>query len=271
MPASSALFGSASLRGALTRGLLIGGAALVKLYPAALLLVMLCLPRARPWRSLVRASGAAAALSAITYAPHIHAVGLRVLGYLPGYLREEHYRGGGRFLLVGVLGLPGPAATAVAGIALVSVLSWIVWRRPDAPRAAAIVLVALFLVTTPVQPWYAVSAVALGSLAGWPAPVAVVLAGYPYYFAVILDYGHGVRLAQLCYGAALAFVVAGAVGRRLRGPDTSEVERPAAVEAAIARRPVPRGEHCPPGPVSVDEGLEPAGRRLAGGALKHGA
>ncbi|TMK87721.1 MAG: DUF2029 domain-containing protein, partial [Actinobacteria bacterium] len=117
-------------------GLLIGAAALVKLYPAALLLVMLCLPRARPWRSLARASGAAAALSAITYAPHIHAVGLRVVGYLPGYLREEHYGGGGRFLLAGVLGLPGPAATAVTGIALVSVLSWIVWRRPDAPRAA---------------------------------------------------------------------------------------------------------------------------------------
>ena len=252
-------------------GLLIGAAALVKLYPAALLLVMLCLPRARPWRSLVRASGAAAALSAITYAPHIHAVGLRVLGYLPGYLREEHYRGGGRFLLAGVLGLPGPAATAVAGIALVSVLSWIVWRRPDAPRAAAIVLVTLFLVTTPVQPWYAVSAVALGSLAGWPAPAAVVVAGYPYYFAVILDYRHGVRLAQLCYGAALAFVVAGVVGRRLRGPDTREVEGPAAVEAAIARRPVPRGEHGQSGAVSIDEGLESAGRSLAGGTLQHRA
>lgn len=252
-------------------GLLIGAAALVKLYPAALLLVVLCLPRARPWRSLVRATGAAAALTAISYAPHINAVGLRVLGYLPGYLREEHYSGGGRFLLAGALGLRGPAASALAVAALFSVLGWIVWRRPDAPRAAAIVLVALFLVTTPVQPWYAVSAVALGSLAAWPAPAAVVVAGYPYYFAVILDYRHAVGLAQLCYGAALAFVVAGTVDRRLRGPDTSEVDRPAAVEAAVARRPVPRGEHGPSGAVRIDEGLEPAGRGLPGGALQHRA
>src|SRR5205807_7701014 len=178
-----------------------------------------CLPRARPWRSVARAGGAAVALSAIAYAPHIHAVGLRVLGYLPGYLREEHYSGG-RFLLAGALGLRGTAASAVAVVALVSVVGWVVWRRPDAPRAAAIVLVALFLVTTPVQPWYAVSAVAFASLAGWPAPAAVVAAGYPYYFAVILDYRHAVGLAQLCYGVALAFVVASAVGRRLRRPDT---------------------------------------------------
>jgi hypothetical protein len=252
-------------------GLLIGAAALVKLYPAALLPAVLCLPRARPWRSLARAGGAAVALSAIAYAPHIHAVGLRVLGYLPGYLREEHYSGGGRFLLAGALGLRGTAAGAVAVITLVLVAGWVVRRRPDARRAAAIVLVALFLVTTPVQPWYAVSAVAFASLAGWPAPAAVAAAGYPYYFAVILDYRHAVGLAQLCYGAALALVVASAVGRRLRGPHTREIEGAAAVEAAVARRPVPRGEHRPPGPVCVDEGLQPAGRGLAGGALQHRA
>jgi len=252
-------------------GLLIGAAALVKLYPAAVLLVMLCLPRARPWRSLLRATGAAAALTGITYAPHIHAVGLRVLGYLPGYLREEHYSSGGRFLLAGALGLHGTAAGAAASIVLLSVVAWVVWRRPDAPRAAAVVLVALFLVTTPVQPWYAVSAVALGALAGWPAPAVVAAAGYPYYFAVILDYRHAAGLAQLSYGAALVFVVAGALGRRLRRLDASEVERPAAVEAAVARRPVPRGEHSPACPVSVDEGLEPAGRGLAGGSLQHRA
>ena len=252
-------------------GLLIGAAALVKLYPAAVLLVILCLPRARPWRSLLRATGAAAALTAITYAPHIHAVGLRVLGYLPGYLREEHYSSGGRFLLAGALGLHGTAAGALASIALLSVAGWVVWRRPDAPRAAAVVLVALFLVTTPVQPWYAVSAVALGSLAGWPAPAVVAAAGYPYYFAVILDYRHAAGLAQLCYAAALAFVVTGALGRRLRRLDPSEVERPAAVEAAVARGPVPRGEHGPPSAVTVDESLEPAGRRLAGGTLQHRA
>src|SRR5207247_1391458 len=42
-------------------GVLIGAAVLVKLYPALLLLAVLCLPRPRPWRSLARAAAAAGA------------------------------------------------------------------------------------------------------------------------------------------------------------------------------------------------------------------
>ncbi len=250
-------------------GLLIGAAALVKLYPAVLVVAVVCLPRARPWPSLVRASGAAAALTAVAYAPHVLAVGPRVLGYLPGYLREEHYTGGGRFLLAGALGLHGAAASVLAAVALASTIGWVALRRPDAPRAAAAILVALVLVTTPVQPWYAVAAVALASIAEWPAPAAVVVAGYPYYFAVILDYRHGVGLARVCYGSALLIVIAGAVWRRLRGLDTGEVEGPAAVEAPVTGRTVPGRVDRPTAAVEVDERLEPAGRGLGGGALQH--
>lgn len=247
-------------------GVLIGAAALVKLYPALVLGAVLCLPRPRPWQSLARAAAAAASLTVIVYAPHVLAVGPRVVGYLPGYLREEHYSGGGRFLLAGALGLRGPAATVAAVAAMIATVGWIVWRRPDAPRAGAVLLVALFLITTPVQPWYAVSAVALGSLATWPASAGVVVAGYPYYFSVILDYRHTLGLARLSYGAAAVVVLADALALRRRHP--SQVERSTAIEATVASRPVPRGVDSPTGPAAVDEGLEPAGGRLSPAGLQ---
>ena len=43
---------------------------------------------------------AAAGLVALSYLPHVLAVGSAVIGYLPGYLKEEDYTNGGRFLLL---------------------------------------------------------------------------------------------------------------------------------------------------------------------------
>jgi len=202
-------------------GLLIGAAALVKVYPALVLVAVLCLPRVRPWASLARATAAAAVLTVLTYLPHVLAAGGHVLGYLPGYLSEEHYDGGGRFLLAGALALSSPAAGVAAAALFVVVLAWVVHRRPEAPLAAAVLLVALFLTTTPVQPWYAISALALGSLAAWPAPAAVVAAGYPYYFAVILSSRHASAVGRLGY--AWAAIVVAAARPRSSGTDRQAV------------------------------------------------
>ena len=77
-------------------GALVGAAALVKLYPALLVLGLLGAGGLR-WRSsFLRVAGAAGAVFAAGYLPHLAVVGLRVIGYLPGYLREEHYDQGGR-------------------------------------------------------------------------------------------------------------------------------------------------------------------------------
>ena len=62
------------------------------------------------------AGGAAAAAVVVAgYLPHVLAVGVKVLGYLPGYLREENYDSGGRYLLASLLHLPVVPAAAVAG------------------------------------------------------------------------------------------------------------------------------------------------------------
>jgi hypothetical protein len=179
-------------------GLLIGAAALVKLYPGLLLLAW---PRRR-------AFVAAALLSVVTYFPHVLAVGVRVLGYLPGYLHEEKYSTGGRFLLAGALGLSGHLAAAASVGLVLAPAAWVLVRTPHFVDGAVVLLAGLFMATTPVQPWYAVSLIAFGTLAGAPYVFPLVLAAYPYFFAVILDYKHAVVLGRACYVAGVVVMVA---------------------------------------------------------------
>ena len=98
-------------RPALAGGLL-GAAIATKLYPALLLPALL---RRHPVRVVVAAS----AWSALSYLPHVLAVGTGVIGYLPGYLKEEDYTNGGRFLLLAKL-VPHPALTAAAVLVLLA-------------------------------------------------------------------------------------------------------------------------------------------------------
>ena len=150
----------------------------------------------------------------VGYLPHVLAVGVKVLGYLPGYLREENYDSGGRFLLASLLRLPFVPAAAVAGAGLAVVIAWVLRSRPPAPRACAALVGALLLATTPVQPWYAVTLLAVATVAVAPAWALVAAAGYPYFFAVILDWPHAVAVGRLSYGIAFVGVVATAVVSR---------------------------------------------------------
>ena len=80
-----------------------------------------------------------------------------------------------------MLGLHGKATSSVAALALLAVVSWVRWRRPDVPRVMAVLLGALLLIVTPVQPWYGASLVALA-----PSPLGGrrrrwLLPGYPTF------------------------------------------------------------------------------------------
>ncbi len=196
-------------------GVLVGAATLVKLYPALLVAAFPSSwrPGAPPGRGLrrwwpfapvVAASGAVVALG---YLPHVAVVGPKVVGYLPGYLQEEHYDEGSRFLLTSLVS-PAGTATAVAAAALVVMIGAVLWRRPAPPVAAATLVGGLLLVTTPVQPWYAVTLLAVATVAARPAWAVVAAATYPYFFAVILDQPHVVAIGRLGYGTALVAVVA---------------------------------------------------------------
>ena len=169
----------------------------------SLIVALVGAPGLRPYLAAVRAAVSAALLSALAYAPHVAAVGFRVVGYLPGYLKEEKYTTGGRFLLAGLLRLPPRLAGPLSVLAVVAVALGVVVRRPAAPIAASAVLGAVLLAASPVQPWYGVTLLAVATVAGASWWAAVVAAGYPYFFAVILDYGHATGLGQAAYGGAL--------------------------------------------------------------------
>jgi hypothetical protein len=185
-------------------GALIGLAALVKLYPALLVLAVVAAMPARRGRALFRIGGAAAVVAGAGYLPHVLRVGTKVIGFLPGYLREEHYDGAGRYLVAGALRVPGGVAGGASGLALVAAVAWVWVRRPSAPSGAAVIMGTLLLAVSPVQPWYAVTLLAFATLAVEPQWAAVVAAGYPYFFAVILLHPQRVGIGQLAYGFAAA-------------------------------------------------------------------
>jgi hypothetical protein len=198
-------------------GAVLGVAVLVKLYPAVLVagLAGFAGSTRRRWSALVKSGAAAAVVVTVGYLPDVIGVGAKVLGYLPGYLREEDYGAGGRYLLAGMLGLPAAPTAALAAAGFAAVVAWVVVRQPQVPVAFVTLLGALLLATTPVQPWYAVPLVALAVVAVRPEWTLVAAAAYPYFFAVILDAPHTVAIGRLSYGLALVAVVVVGARRRI--------------------------------------------------------
>jgi hypothetical protein len=191
----------------LAAGALIGAAVLVKLFPI-LLIVALAAASPDRRRAVLRMGGAAAAVVAIGYLPHVVRVGMKAVGFLPGYLREEQYDGAGRYLVAGAAGIPGALAGALSVVVLVAAVAWVWTRRPAAPSGAAVLLGTLLLAASPVQPWYAVTLLAFAALAVEAKWAVIVAAGYPYFFAVILLHPNRIGIGQLAYGLAAAAVAA---------------------------------------------------------------
>jgi len=200
--------GTAGRRRPLVVGLLLGLATAVKVYPALLLPAL-----AR--RSPVRAVASFASVIAVVYVPHVLAVGVGVLGYLPGYLSEEQYAQGGRFLLLGLLGVTGSAVKVVA-VGLLSALAVAVARSHLRPAEATLAMLGgTFLVVDPVQPWYAVLLVVLAILTARLEWIAFCIAGYPLYVAALL-HRDTVTAGTQSYGLASAFVLVVALLRLQR-------------------------------------------------------
>lgn len=196
----------------------LGLAVLVKLYPAVLVPLL--------WRSR-RAVAVLVLTVAAAYLPHVLASGAAVLGYLPGYLAEERYDDGARFLLAplpGGLALPAALAALAAGTLLV--------LRAGGPAelVATRLVGVLLLVTTPVQPWYALLLVAF---AAWSAEwtwAALAPAGQAYYLAVVLD-GPARLVGTVGYGCAALVVAAGLLAGRSGARANSRSPSPGAISA----------------------------------------
>ncbi|WP_369182239.1 glycosyltransferase 87 family protein [Streptomyces sp. Y1] len=194
-------------------GALLGAAVATKLLPA------LALPGAlsglfarRPRRHDLVLLATALATFAAAYLPYVAASGVGVLGYLPGYLREEGYEQGHleRFGLLRAL-LPDAWTPGAAALLLAAVALWVLRRGdPRRPwRGALLVTGTALLVVAPSYPWYGLLVVALVALDGRWEWLAVPAAGQVLYLT------GGEDAQRAAYGAALACVLAVPALRRL--------------------------------------------------------
>ncbi|MEU6850054.1 glycosyltransferase family 87 protein [Actinacidiphila alni] len=197
------------------RGALLGAAVAVKILPV--LALPGTLARRGP-RETLRGVLPALAVIVLAYLPYVLASGGEVLGYLPGYLKEEGYEPGGvrRFALVRLVlpdGAAGPAA--VAGVLAVALY---VLRRGDPGRpwrGALTVTGTALLLTSPSYYWYALLIVGLVALDGRWEWLAVPLAGLALYAGDVLGSVPGGNVLQAsAYGAAALVVATGALARR---------------------------------------------------------
>jgi alpha-1,2-mannosyltransferase len=130
-------------------GVALGASIATKLIPVISAPALL---RKQPYKVII----AAVVAFAVLYLPYVLSTGLKVLGYLPGYLSEEGYDNGSRFALV-FLFAPGAAATPVAVLILL-VVALVVWRTsaPSDPWLGQVIMIgATLLVLSPRYPWYA--------------------------------------------------------------------------------------------------------------------
>ncbi|WP_094745311.1 glycosyltransferase 87 family protein [Kitasatospora aureofaciens] len=214
--------GCAARGRAVRGGLLLGGAVAAKLLPA------LALPGAlsgllarRPTRGDILLVGSALGAFALTYLPYVAASGTSVLGYLPGYLREEGYKQGhiDRFGLLRLV-LPDSLAPWSAALVLVAVVVRVLLRGdPLRPWAGALLVTGTaLLLVAPSYPWYGLLVVALVALDGRWEWLAVPAAGQALYLT------GGQTAQQLSYGTALCVVLlVPLLRRRLAGPAVAAV------------------------------------------------
>jgi alpha-1,2-mannosyltransferase len=114
----------------------------------------------------------------LLYIPYVIADGIEVLGYLPGYLTEEGYESGSRFIMLSLVA-PGPGSLVLAAV-LIAATGALVWWKTDPanPWLGQLVMIGVtLLVVTPRYPWYALLLVPMIAMTGrweWLAiPVAL--------------------------------------------------------------------------------------------------
>jgi alpha-1,2-mannosyltransferase len=196
-------------------GVMLGAAVLTKLYPGLLWPV---LAKRRP----VRVTIAAGLVATLAYLPHVVAVGPRVIGFLPGYLREEGYQNGSRFLLISapfsrhfVTGHAALLAACAALLLAVIALTAGLHADPDRPEQTAVWLTAgVLAVTTPSYSWYALLLLALIAMSN--RPEWLLLAVLPTIAMLWADHvgtgpglGSSTGFRTACYALGLACGLAG--------------------------------------------------------------
>jgi hypothetical protein len=197
-------------------GALLGAATAVKLIPA------LVVPGALARRGgRLRLVAAAVVTFALAYLPYVLASGVGVIGFLPGYLREEGYDQGSRFALLAWLPLPQAQLGLLAAAVLAAVGVLFALRGdPERPwRGALTVVGTALLLATPSYPWYSLLLLALAAVEGRWEWLGVPVAG-------LLDYLFGGAVQRPAYLAALAVLALVSAVRAQPFPALRRAARP---------------------------------------------
>jgi len=189
----------------ITGGILLGLAIATKVTPV---LVMPAVLR-RGW---VLISASALTAVSLVYVPHVVAVGHKIIGFFPGYLKQEGYSTGTGYSVIGLF-VQGKAATLVAAVIL-GAIALAIYRYcdPDNPwRGGVLMTSAALAVCTPHFQWYAILLVMLVALDGRPEWLAIAAGGYLADTPGLRIGGvmlHDPRLLGYGGGAAVACVLA---------------------------------------------------------------
>ncbi|TDD54947.1 DUF2029 domain-containing protein [Nonomuraea terrae] len=164
-----------------SRGALLGAAVAAKLLPATALPGALSgvLANGVAWRRLLGIVVPATLVVTLSYLPYVLLSKASVAGYLPGYLQEERYVGGGNRYAVLRLLMPDSWAPCSAAL-LLALVVLAVLRYGDAERpwqGALLVSGSLLLLFTPGYSWYALLVVALAAMDGRWEWLGAALAG----------------------------------------------------------------------------------------------
>jgi len=151
---------------------------------------------------------ASVAVFLLLYIPYVIADGIQVLGYLPGYLSEEGYETGTRFIMLSFIA-PGPASLVLAAV-LVAATGALVWWKTDPtnPWLGQLVMIGVtLLVVTPRYPWYALLLIPMIAMTGRWEWLAVPLALTERLLVPSVD------LARLSVGVAIVIIVVMSIRR----------------------------------------------------------
>ena len=188
-------------------GILLGAAIAAKLIPVLTVPAVL---RRQPAKVIV----GAVATFLVLYIPYLATTGFAVIGYLPGYLGEEGYDDGSRFVLLSFL--PAAARLVVAALLLLAVAVLVIrFSDPARPWIGQLVMIgATLVIVSPRYPWYGLLLIPF-----------VVMSGRGEWLAIAFPFAlHGVLAPPGLLGAtlwaAVVVVVAVTILRDFHEPDS---------------------------------------------------
>ena len=151
-------------------GIALGAAIATKLIPVIGAPALL---RGQGWKVIV----GSIATFALLYVPYVIASGPSVLGYLPGYLSEEGYESGDRFVLFSWFA-DGLAGVIIVGVIVAATAALVWWKTdPTNPWLGQTIMIGVVLMAvTPRYPWYALLLVPMIAMSGRWEWLAVPLA-----------------------------------------------------------------------------------------------